>query len=40
MRVLDDGTADFNMRVFKKTLETVLKQESVLIVERGVTVIS
>jgi hypothetical protein len=40
VRVLDDGTADFDMSEFKKTLEGVLEQESVLIVEREVTVIS
>lgn len=40
VRVLDDGTADFDMRAFKKTLEGVLEQDTVLIVEREVTVIS
>jgi hypothetical protein len=40
LRVLDDGTANFDMHQFKKTLEAALKQENVLIVEREVTVIS
>jgi len=40
LRVLDHGTAHFDMRAFKKTAEIVLKQESVLIVERTVNVVS
>jgi len=40
VRVLNDGRADFDMRSFKRSLEAVLKQESVLIVEREVTVVS
>ncbi len=40
LRVLDDGSANFDMAAFKKTLETKLKQENVLIVERKVSVVS
>jgi hypothetical protein len=40
VRVLDDGSAQFDMRSFKKSLEISLKQESVLIVERAVSVIA
>jgi hypothetical protein len=40
IRVLDDGTAAFDMRAFKKSVETALRQRSVLIVERGVSVVS
>ncbi len=36
LRVLDDGSAAFDMRKFKETLERTLKQDSVLIVEREV----
>ncbi len=39
VRVLDDGSAHFDMSAFKKTVETALEQESVLIVEREVSVI-
>ena len=40
MRVLDDGSADFDMAKFKKTLERTLKQDTVLIVEREVGLVS
>ncbi len=40
LRVLDDGTAQFDMRAFKNELETSLAQDTVLIVERDVRVIS
>jgi hypothetical protein len=36
VRVLDDGTAKFDMAAFKEELETALKQETVLIVAREV----
>ena len=39
VRVLDDGSAAFDMRGFKKSLERSLAQQSVLIVEREVSVI-
>jgi len=39
VRLLDDGTAEFDMRAFKRSLEAVLDQESVLIVEREVSVV-
>jgi len=32
VRVLDDGTAKFDMRAFKKLVEITLRQKSVLIV--------
>ena len=37
VRVLDDGSADFDMTAFKKTIESLLKQETVLILSRQVT---
>ena len=40
VRVLDDGKTRFDMRAFKKALETSLNQESVLIVERPVAIVS
>lgn len=40
IRVLDDGTGNFDMHGFKRSLENALEQESVLIVERQVNVIS
>jgi hypothetical protein len=40
IRVLDDGTAKFDMRTFKKALEQTLDQETILIVERHVGVVS
>jgi hypothetical protein len=40
VRVLDDGTADFDMSAFKESVEKTLRQESVLIVERAVSVVS
>ena len=40
VRVLDDGKNDFDMPAFKKSVETVLQQQSVLIVEREVSVVS
>lgn len=40
VRVLDDGTAGFDMVALKKSVETALRQESVLIVEREVSVIT
>lgn len=38
VRVLDDGSSGFDMRAFKGEVETALRQESVLIVEREVRV--
>ena len=40
MRVLDDGSAKFDMQKFKKSLERTLKQDTVLIVEREVGLVS
>jgi hypothetical protein len=40
LRVLDDGSAHFDMRAFRQSLEAALRQESVLIVERAVSVVS
>ncbi len=40
VRVLDDGSAKFDMSAFKRSMETALKQESVLIVSREVDVVS
>jgi hypothetical protein len=40
MRVLDDGSAKFDMLKFKKSLERTLEQDTVLIVEREVAVVS
>jgi hypothetical protein len=39
VRVLDDGQTKFDMRTFKKRLEAALQQETVLIVQRDVTVV-
>ena len=39
VRVLDDGSADFDMESFKRRLEKSLGQESVLIVRREVGVV-
>jgi hypothetical protein len=39
MRVLDDGTADFDMGAFKAAMETALEQETVLIIARDVRVV-
>ena len=39
VRVLDSGTADFDMGAFKKAVELALTQESVLIVERDIRVV-
>jgi hypothetical protein len=39
VRVLDHGTAEFDMAEFKKELEGALRQESILIVSREVRVI-
>jgi len=36
MRVLDDGSAHFDMTAFKKSIETALQQEAVLIISRQV----
>ena len=40
VRVLDDGSAKFDMPAFKKSVEDALRQKSVLIVERAVNVVS
>jgi len=40
MRVLDDGSADFDMVKFKKSLERTVTQDTVLIVEREVSLVS
>jgi hypothetical protein len=37
VRVLDDGSANFDMRAFKKSIEVRLRQEAVLIISRDVT---
>jgi hypothetical protein len=39
VRVLDDGSADFDMPAFKKSIEVALKQKEVLIISRDVTVV-
>jgi len=36
VRVLDDGSARFDMTAFKKSIETELQQEAVLIIRRAV----
>ena len=36
VRVLDDGSAHFDMMAFKKSIETELQQEAVLIISRQV----
>ena len=38
VRVLDQGSSGFDLRAFKHEVETALRQESVLIVEREVRV--
>jgi hypothetical protein len=38
--VLDDGSADFDMPKFKKALKRSLRQDTVLIVEREVSLVS
>lgn len=40
VRVLDDGRRAFDMAAFKKSVEDSLQQQSVLIVERAVKVVS
>lgn len=39
LRVLDDGNVGFDMNAFKKSLEDILEQKSVLIVAREVRII-
>lgn len=39
IRVLDDGSSDFDMPAFKKSIEAALKQEEVLIISRDVAVV-
>ena len=39
VRVLDDGRSHFDMPAFKKSLESALAQETVLIVQRDVSVV-
>ncbi|MEA3207473.1 MAG: hypothetical protein QOE70_530 [Chthoniobacter sp.] len=39
VRVLDDGSANFEMPAFKKSIEVALKQEEVLIISRAVAVV-
>jgi hypothetical protein len=39
LRVLDDGTARFDMYAFKAKIESALNQQKVLIVERAVNVV-
>ena len=36
VRVLDDGSAHFDMTAFKKSIETALHQEAVLVISRQV----
>jgi hypothetical protein len=36
VRVLDDGSAHFDMSAFKKSIENALQQEAVLIISRQV----
>jgi hypothetical protein len=40
VRVLDDGSARFDMVEFKKSVERALRQENVLIVQRTVQLVS
>jgi hypothetical protein len=40
VRVLDDGATTFDMVAFKKSVESALRQKSILIVERAVSVVS
>jgi hypothetical protein len=37
VRVLDDGSAHFDMTAFRKSIEAELQQEAVLIIRRAVT---
>lgn len=39
-QVLDDGSAQFDMPAFKKSVEEALRQKNVLIAERAVSVVS
>ena len=39
VRVLDDGSADFDMSAFKKSIEAALRQEEMLIIAREVGVV-
>ena len=39
VRVLDDGSSGFDMAAFRSELETVLKQDNVLIVTRDVGIV-
>ncbi|HEX8297315.1 MAG TPA: hypothetical protein VF593_13510 [Chthoniobacteraceae bacterium] len=39
VRVLDDGSAKFDMGAFKKSIEAALQQETVLIIARAVTAV-
>lgn len=39
VRVLDDGTAQFDMHAFKSSIEAALEQDTVLIITREVRVI-
>ena len=39
LKVLDDGSANFDMAAFKEELKKVLRQEEVLIVQREVAVV-
>lgn len=39
VRVIDDGTAEFGMSAFKKSIETALQQEAVLIISRQVSAV-
>ncbi len=39
VRVLDDGQREFDMRAFKRMVETALRQEHLLIVQREVSIV-
>ena len=39
LRVLDDGSANFDWKPFRKRLETTLQQEQVLVIEREIKVV-
>lgn len=39
VRVLDDGTAAFDMSAFKRSIEVALEQEAVLVIARDVSVV-
>lgn len=39
LRVLDDGSSEFDMRAFRKKMESALQQEQVLVLERDVKVV-